>query len=100
MGVEIGHRRHRGPRADLLEVVLPTPALLVVDDVHFMDGIMHLDSWEMSMDLDNSRPGAPDMPCRSVLTIRLPMRLTLWTGRPVNASSGGSTLRSTNGLRT
>jgi predicted acyl esterase len=24
-----------------------------------MDGIMHLDSWEMSMDLDNSRPGAP-----------------------------------------
>ncbi|MDP9198917.1 MAG: CocE/NonD family hydrolase, partial [Pseudomonadota bacterium] len=24
-----------------------------------MDGIMHLDSWEMSMDLDNTRPGAP-----------------------------------------
>jgi len=33
---------------------------LYQDDVHFMDGIMHLDSWEMSMDLDNSRPGAPD----------------------------------------
>jgi hypothetical protein len=30
------------------------------DDVHFMDGIMHVDSWEMSQDLDNSRPGAPD----------------------------------------
>ena len=33
---------------------------LFQDDVHYMDGIMHLDSWEMSMDLDNSRPGAPD----------------------------------------
>ncbi len=33
---------------------------LFQDDVHFMDGIMHLDSWEMSMDLDNARPGAPD----------------------------------------
>lgn len=30
------------------------------DDVHYMDGIMHLDSWEMSQDLDNARPGAPD----------------------------------------
>jgi hypothetical protein len=25
-----------------------------------MDGIMHVDSWEMSQDLDNARPGAPD----------------------------------------
>jgi putative CocE/NonD family hydrolase len=33
---------------------------LYQDDVHFMDGIMHLDSWEMSQDLDNARPGAPD----------------------------------------
>ena len=33
---------------------------LYQDDVHFMDGIMHVDSWEMSQDLDNSRPGAPD----------------------------------------
>ncbi|MDP9199567.1 MAG: CocE/NonD family hydrolase, partial [Pseudomonadota bacterium] len=32
---------------------------LFQDDVHYMDGIMHLDSWEMSMDLDNTRPGAP-----------------------------------------
>jgi hypothetical protein len=32
---------------------------LFQDDVHYMDGIMHLDSWEMSMDLDNARPGAP-----------------------------------------
>lgn len=33
---------------------------LYQDDVHYMDGVMHLDSWEMSMDLDNTRPGAPD----------------------------------------
>jgi putative CocE/NonD family hydrolase len=32
---------------------------LYQDDVHYMDGILHLDSWEMSMDLDNARPGAP-----------------------------------------
>jgi putative CocE/NonD family hydrolase len=30
------------------------------DDVHFMDGMMHVDSWEMSMDLYNAMPGAPD----------------------------------------
>ena len=33
---------------------------LYQEDVHFIDGIMHLDSWEMSQELDNARPGAPD----------------------------------------
>jgi putative CocE/NonD family hydrolase len=33
---------------------------LYQDDVHYMDGILHLDAWEMEMDLDNARPGAPD----------------------------------------
>jgi len=33
---------------------------LYQDDVHFMDGVLHVDSWEMSQDLDNARPGAPD----------------------------------------
>jgi len=33
---------------------------LYQDDVHYIDGILHLDSWEMSQDLDNARPGAPD----------------------------------------
>ena len=33
---------------------------LYQEDVHFIDGIMHVDSWEMSQDLDNARPGAPD----------------------------------------
>ena len=33
---------------------------LYQDDVHFMDGVIHVDSWEMSQDLDNARPGAPE----------------------------------------
>ena len=33
---------------------------LYQDDVHFMDGIMHVDSWEMSQELKNARPSAPD----------------------------------------
>jgi uncharacterized protein len=33
---------------------------LYQDDVHFMDGMMHVDSWEMSMDLANAMPGAPE----------------------------------------
>lgn len=32
---------------------------LYQDDVHYMDGILHVDSWMMSQDLDNARPGAP-----------------------------------------
>ncbi len=33
---------------------------LYQEDVYFIDGIMHLDSYEMLMDVDNARPGAPD----------------------------------------
>ncbi len=33
---------------------------LYQEDVHFMDGMMHVDSWEMSQDLANAMPGAPD----------------------------------------
>ncbi|MBT6210157.1 MAG: CocE/NonD family hydrolase, partial [Woeseia sp.] len=33
---------------------------LYQDDVHFMDGIMHVDSWEMAQELGNARSGAPD----------------------------------------
>jgi putative CocE/NonD family hydrolase len=33
---------------------------LYQEDVHYMDGIIHLDSWSMTQDLDNARPGAPD----------------------------------------
>lgn len=33
---------------------------LYQEDVHYIDGVMHLDSWEMGQELDNGRPGAPD----------------------------------------
>jgi len=33
---------------------------LYQEDVHYIDGIMHTDSWMMSHDLYNSMPGAPD----------------------------------------
>jgi len=50
----------RGPPALKAMVAIDATEDLFQDDVHYMDGIMHLDSWEMSMDLDNTRPGAPD----------------------------------------
>ncbi len=54
------HMAMRNPPA--LGAILAIDATddLYQDDVHFMDGIMHLDSWEMSQDLDNARPGAPE----------------------------------------
>ena len=33
---------------------------LYQEDVHYMDGIMHTDSWMMSNDLYNAMPGAPE----------------------------------------
>lgn len=30
------------------------------DDVHFMDGMMHVDAYEIGRDLDNAIPGSPD----------------------------------------
>lgn len=50
----------RNPPALKAIIAVDATEDLYQDDVHFMDGIMHLDSWEMSQDLDNSRPGAPD----------------------------------------
>ena len=54
------HLAMRNPPA--LEAILAVDATddLYQDDVHFMDGILHVDSWEMSQDLDNARPGAPE----------------------------------------
>jgi putative CocE/NonD family hydrolase len=50
----------RNPAA--LKAIIPIDATedLFQDDVHYMDGIMHMDSWEMSQDLYNSLPAAPD----------------------------------------
>ena len=33
---------------------------LYQEDVHYMDGIIHIDSWMMSHDLSNAMPGAPE----------------------------------------
>jgi putative CocE/NonD family hydrolase len=54
------HMAMRNPPA--LKAILAVDATddLYQDDVHFMDGMMHVDSWEMSQDLYNSMPGAPD----------------------------------------
>jgi putative CocE/NonD family hydrolase len=50
----------RNPPALKAIIAVDATEDLYQDDVHFMDGIMHVDSWEMSQDLDNARPGAPD----------------------------------------
>jgi hypothetical protein len=54
------HMAMRNPPA--LKAILAIDATddLYQDDVHYIDGILHVDSWEMSQDLDNSRPGAPE----------------------------------------
>ncbi len=49
----------RNPPALKAIIAIDATEDLFQDDVHYMDGIMHVDSWEMSMDLDNARPGAP-----------------------------------------
>lgn len=45
-----------------LKAIIPVDATedLYQDDVHYMDGIMHMDSWEMSQDLYNALPAPPD----------------------------------------
>jgi uncharacterized protein len=54
------HMAMRNPPA--LKAILAVDATddLYQDDVHFMDGMLHVDSWEMMMDVANSLPGAPD----------------------------------------
>jgi putative CocE/NonD family hydrolase len=49
-----------GPPALKAIIAVDATEDLYQDDVHYMDGIMHVDSWEMSQDLDNARPGAPE----------------------------------------
>ena len=33
---------------------------LFKEDVHYMDGVFHVDEFELTMDLDQGRTGAPD----------------------------------------
>ena len=54
------HMAMRNPPALKAIIAIDATDDLYQDDVHFIDGILHLDSWEMSQDLDNARPGAPD----------------------------------------
>jgi putative CocE/NonD family hydrolase len=54
------HMAMRNPPALKAIIAVDATDDLYQDDVHFMDGMIHIDSWEMSQDLDNARPGAPD----------------------------------------
>jgi len=61
------HMAMRNPPALKAIIAIDATDDLYQDDVHYIDGIMHLDSWEMSQDLDNSRPGRPTI--KSMRTI-------------------------------
>jgi putative CocE/NonD family hydrolase len=50
----------RNPPALKAFVALMATEYLYQEDVHYMDGIMHTDSWMMGNDLYNVLPGAPD----------------------------------------
>jgi len=50
----------RNPPALKAIIALDATEDLFQDDVHYMDGIMHMDTWEMSQDLYNALPAAPD----------------------------------------
>ena len=50
----------RQPPALKAFIAMMATEALYQEDVHYMDGIMHTDSWMMSNDLYNSMPGAPD----------------------------------------
>ena len=54
------HMAMRHPPALKAIVAVDATDDLYEDDVHFMDGMMHVDSWEMSQDLANAMPAAPD----------------------------------------
>ena len=49
----------RPPALKAILAIEATEALFK-EDVHYMDGIMHVDEFEVSMDLDQGRSGAPD----------------------------------------
>ena len=49
-------------RPPALKAILAVAATeeLFKEDVHYMDGVFHVDEFELTMDLDQGRPGAPD----------------------------------------
>jgi uncharacterized protein len=52
----------RGPPALKAILAIEGTEALFKEDVHYMDGIMHADEFEVSMDLDQGRSGAPEFP--------------------------------------
>jgi predicted acyl esterase len=40
---------------------------LFKEDVHYVDGVFHVDEFELTMDLDQGRPGAPDFSLKESL---------------------------------
>lgn len=54
------HMAMRHPPALKTIISLMSTDDIYQDDVHFMDGIMHLDAYEMGMDVGNMVPGPPD----------------------------------------
>ena len=51
----------RPPALKAILAVAATEALFT-EDVHYIDGIMHVDEFEVAMDLDQGRSGAPSFP--------------------------------------
>ena len=54
------HMAMRNPPALKAIIALMGTDDLYQDDVHFIDGILHFDSYEVGQDVDNVVPGAPD----------------------------------------
>ena len=54
------HMAMRNPPALKAIIAVDATDDLYQDDVHFMDGMLHVDSWEMGQDLRNLLPGAPE----------------------------------------
>jgi len=54
------HMAMRNPPALKAIIALMGTDDIYQDDVHFMDGILHFDSYEIAQDVENTVPGAPD----------------------------------------
>jgi predicted acyl esterase len=54
------HMAMRNPPALKAIIAIQATDDLYQDDVHFIDGMMHVDSYEIGQDLANAVPGAPD----------------------------------------
>jgi uncharacterized protein len=67
----------RPPALKAILAVAATEALFT-EDVHYMDGILHVDEFEVAMDLDQGRSGAPDFPVDAA-TLESRMDSTPWS---------------------